>query len=153
DIGIAMGITGTEVSKQAAGMILADDNFATIVKAVEMGRGIYDNLMKYLRFQLMSLLGFIILFVGTSIFNIMSGIPLQPLQVLWVNFAISIPLAIALGMDVETPGLMTRPPRKSSEQIMDLPKAIIYTIIGLVMAGGSILAAAWALGGGRVIRP
>jgi magnesium-transporting ATPase (P-type) len=147
DIGIAMGITGSEVSKQAAGMILADDNFATIVKAVEMGRGIYDNLMKYLRFQLMSLLAFIILFVGTSLLNIMGGISLQPLQVLWVNFAISIPLAIALGLDVETPGLMTRPPRKSDEQIMDLRKAMVYTIIGLVMAGGSILAAGWALGG------
>jgi Ca2+-transporting ATPase len=147
DIGIAMGITGTEVSKQAAGMILSDDNFATIVKAVEMGRGIYDNLMKYLRFQLMSLLSFVVLFVGSSIFNIMGGIPLTPLQVLWVNFAIAVPLAIALGLDIATPGLMARPPRKSDEQIMDLRKAIQYTIIGVVAAGGSILAAVWALQG------
>jgi Ca2+-transporting ATPase len=147
DIGIAMGITGTEVSKQAAGMILADDNFATIVKAVEMGRGIYDNLMKYLRFQLMNLLSFIILFVGSSIFNIMSGIPLQPLQVLWVNFGLCVPLAIALGLDIPTPGLMNRPPRKSDEQIMDLRKAIQYTIIGLVVAVSSILAGTWALQG------
>jgi Ca2+-transporting ATPase len=147
DIGIAMGITGTEVSKQAAGMILADDNFATIVKAVELGRGIYDNLMKYLRFQLMQLLGFIILFVGTSVLNIMGGQPLTPLQILWVNFAIAVPLAIALGMDVQTPGLMTRPPRPSNEQVLDTRKAIVYTIVGLVMAGVSVLAAEWALGG------
>jgi Ca2+-transporting ATPase len=147
DIGIAMGVTGTEVSKQAAGMILTDDNFATIVKAVELGRGIYDNLMKYLRFQLMSLLSFIILFVGASLLDIMGGAPLTPLQILWVNFAVAIPLAIALGLDAQTPGLMTRPPRPSNEQILDRGKAIAYTIVGLVMAGASILAAEWALGG------
>jgi Ca2+-transporting ATPase len=146
DIGIAMGITGTEVSKQAAGMILADDNFATIIKAVELGRGIYDNLMKYLRFQLMNLLAFIILFVGTSLLNIMGGVPLTPLQILWVNFAVALPLAIALGLDVQTPGLMTRPPRPSNEQVLDTRKTIEYSIVGLVTAAFSVLAAQWATG-------
>jgi Ca2+-transporting ATPase len=77
----------------------------------------------------------------------MGGIPLQPLQVLWVNFGLCVPLAIALGLDIPTPGLMNRPPRKSNEQIMDLRKAIQYTIIGLVVAVSSILAGAWALEG------
>src|SRR5205814_9904070 len=75
DIGIAMGITGTEVSKEAAVMILTDDNFATIVKAVELGRGLYDNLTRYIRFQLGALAGFIFTFLGASIFNIAGGVP------------------------------------------------------------------------------
>ena len=86
DIGIAMGITGTEVSKEAAAMILTDDNFATIVKAVELGRGLYDNLVKYIRFQMGVLAGMIVTFLGASILNIASGIPFLPMQTLWVNF-------------------------------------------------------------------
>ena len=70
DIGIAMGITGTEVSKEAAAMILTDDDFSTIVKAVEIGRGLYDNLKKYIRFQMGVLIGFIVTFLGASIFNV-----------------------------------------------------------------------------------
>src|SRR3954451_17450347 len=75
DIGIAMGITGTEVSKEAAVMILTDDNFSTIIKAVEIGRALYDNLKKYIRFQIGVLLGFIVTFLGASIFDIAGGIP------------------------------------------------------------------------------
>ena len=86
DIGIAMGITGTEVSKEAAAMILTDDDFSTIVKAVRIGRGLYDNLKKYIQFQMAALIGFIALFLGASIFNVASGVPFVPLQTLWVNF-------------------------------------------------------------------
>ena len=75
DIGIAMGITGTEVSKEAAAMILTDDNFATIVKAVELGRGLYDNLVKYIRFQMGVLAGMIVTFLGASILNIVERHP------------------------------------------------------------------------------
>src|SRR5246500_3089780 len=70
DIGIAMGITGTEVTKEAAVMVLTDDNFSTIVKAVELGRGLYDNLARYVRFQIGGLFGYIITFLGASIFNL-----------------------------------------------------------------------------------
>src|SRR6516164_8550427 len=77
DIGVAMGITGTEVSKEAAVMILTDDNFATIVNAVEQGRAIYDNLMKYIRFQMGCLFGFIVSFLGASVFNILQGQPIS----------------------------------------------------------------------------
>jgi Ca2+-transporting ATPase len=80
DIGVAMGITGTEVSKEAAVMILTDDNFATIVKAVELGRALYDNLLRYIRFQMTCLFGFIGTFLGASIFNILGGIPFLPLR-------------------------------------------------------------------------
>ena len=75
DIGVAMGITGTEVSKEAAVMILTDDNFATIVKAVELGRALYDNLLRYIRYQMAGLFGFIVTFLGASLFFIAQGIP------------------------------------------------------------------------------
>ena len=104
DIGVAMGITGTEVTKEAADMILTDDNFATIVAAVEGGRGIYDNLMKYVRVQLVMLGGFILLFVGAGAFNVAAGAPLTPLQIIWVNFAVDVVLAIGLGFDAPAPG-------------------------------------------------
>ena len=88
DIGVAMGITGTDVSKEAAVMILTDDNFATIVKAVELGRALYDSLVKYIKFQMARLFGFILVFLGAALFNIVSGVPFLPLQTLWINFTI-----------------------------------------------------------------
>ena len=99
DIGVAMGITGTEVSKEAAVMILTDDNFATIVGAVAYGRALYDNLLKYLRFQMSTLVAYIAIFIGAGIVGIADGAPLNPLQILWLNMVVDIPLAIALGFD------------------------------------------------------
>ena len=119
DIGVAMGITGTEVTKEAGDMILTDDNFATVVAAVEGGRAIYDNLMKYVRFQMITLGGFILLFLGAGIFDVASGIPLTPLQILWVNFAIDVLLAIGLGFDAAAPGLMRRRPRDANAPVID----------------------------------
>src|SRR3954452_7110145 len=97
DIGVAMGITGTEVSKEAAVMILTDDNFATIVGAVSYGRTLYDNLLKYLRFQMSTLVAYIAIFVVAGVLNIAAGSPLNPMQILWLNMVVDIPLAIALG--------------------------------------------------------
>ncbi len=114
DIGVAMGITGTEVTKEAADMILTDDNFSTIVAAVEGGRGIYDNLMKYVRIQLIQLGAFILLFVLAGLFDVAGGAPLNPLQILWINFAIDVLLAIGLGFDAAAPGLMRRRPRDAT---------------------------------------
>ena len=111
DIGVAMGITGTEVSKEAAVMILTDDNFATIVGAVSYGRTLYDNLLKYLRFQMSTLVAYIAIFIGAGIIGIANGAPLNPLQILWLNMVVDIPLAIALGFDQPARGLMARPPR------------------------------------------
>ena len=102
DIGVAMGITGTEVSKEAAVMILTDDNFATIVNAVDYGRNLYDNLLKYLRFQMSTLVAYIAIFIGAGIFAIAGGVPLTPLQILWINMVIDIPIAVALGFDEPT---------------------------------------------------
>ena len=99
DIGVAMGITGTEVSKEAAVMILTDDNFATIVSAVSYGRALYDNLVKYLRFQMSTLVAYIAIFLTAGVLDIAGGVPLNPLQILWLNMVVDIPIAIALGFD------------------------------------------------------
>jgi Ca2+-transporting ATPase len=144
DIGIAMGITGTEVSKEAATMILTDDNFATIVRAVELGRGLYDNLTKYIRFQMGVLVGFIVTFLGASIFNVVGGVPFVPLQTLYVNFTTQVLEAIGLGYGRPAEGLMKRKPRPSDEQILPRPLLIWVAIAGIVMGGATLGLIAWA---------
>jgi Ca2+-transporting ATPase len=143
DIGVAMGITGTEVTKEAGDMILTDDNFATIVSAVEGGRGIYDNLMKYVRVQLVMLGGFILTFLGAGIFDIAGGTPLTPLQILWINFAVDVLLAIGLGFDAPVPGLMDRAPRDANAPIVDRALGIRLGIASLVMAALALAVVAW----------
>jgi P-type Ca2+ transporter type 2C len=144
DIGIAMGITGTEVSKEAATMILTDDNFATIVKAVELGRGLYDNLTKYIRFQMGCLVGFIVTFLGASIFNVVGGVPFVPLQTLYVNFTTQVFEAIGLGYGKPAEGLMKRKPRASGEAILPRDLLIWVVIAGIVMGGSVLALIAWA---------
>jgi Ca2+-transporting ATPase len=139
DIGVAMGITGTEVSKEAAVMILTDDNFATIVGAVEYGRGLYDNLVKYLRFQMEVLIAFIVCFLLAAFFNIASGQPFNPLQVLWINFAIQVPIAMALGFDRPLPGLMDRKPRPPTAPIFTAGVWVRLALIGIIAAVGTLL--------------
>jgi Ca2+-transporting ATPase len=143
DIGVAMGITGTEVTKEAGDMILTDDNFATIVGAVEGGRGIYDNLMKYVRIQLIELGAFILLFVGAGIFDVAGGAPLTPLQILWINFAIDVLLAVGLGFDAAVPGLMRRLPRDAAAAIVDRGVAIRLGAAAILMAGLALGIVAW----------
>jgi Ca2+-transporting ATPase len=128
DIGIAMG-TGTEVAKNAGRMILTDDNFATIITAVQQGRKLYDNLTKYVRFILITLVAFVATFLAASILNVAAGEPFTPVQILWINFLIDTPLGIALGFDAETPGIMTRRPRPKSASI--LTRGVIVTAIGV----------------------
>src|SRR5207244_2625614 len=118
DIGIAMGITGTEVSKEAAAMILTDDDFSTIVKAVGIGRALYDNLKKYIKFQMAALIGFIVTFLGASIFNVVSGVPFVPLQTLWVNFTTQVFQSIGIGYGEHAPDLMEQKPRPEKEPIL-----------------------------------
>jgi Ca2+-transporting ATPase len=144
DIGIAMGITGTEVSKEAAAMILTDDNFATIVKAVELGRRLYDNLVKYIRFQMGALAGMIVTFLGASILNIASGIPFLPLQTLWVNFTTQVFQSIGLGYGEGGEGLMKRRPRKPERPILRRRDTRWFVVAGLVMAVATLAVAAGA---------
>jgi P-type Ca2+ transporter type 2C len=134
DIGVAMGITGTEVSKDAAVMILTDDNFATIVRAVEYGRGIYDNLVKYIRFQMGALVAFIVCFLGAAFFSILGGIPFGPVVILWINFLVQVPIAIALGFDKYSTQLMKRKPRPLSQPVLSKGQWLHLVFIGLYMA-------------------
>ena len=140
DIGVAMGITGTEVSKEAAVMILTDDNFATIVGAVSYGRTLYDNLLKYLRFQMSTLVAYIAIFIVAGILNIAAGSPLNPLQILWLNMVVDIPIAIALGFDRATAGLMERPPRPVEAPVLSRANWVRLCIQGAVMTVGALVA-------------
>jgi Ca2+-transporting ATPase len=138
DIGVAMGITGTEVSKGAAVMILTDDNFATIVKAVEYGRAIYDNLAKYIRFQMGMLAAFIITYLGAAYFGILGGVPFTALVVLFINFLIQVPIAVALGFDNPSPGLMERKPRPLTQPVLSRSQWIRLIFMGLLVASGTL---------------
>jgi len=144
DIGIAMGITGTEVSKEAAAMILTDDNFATIVKAIELGRKLYDNLVKYVRFQMGALAGMILTFLGASVLNIVSGIPLLPMQTLWVNFTTQVFQSIGLGYGAGGDDVMERRPRKPAQPLLRGSDTRWFIVAGCVMAATTLGVAAWA---------
>ena len=138
DIGIAMGITGTEVTKEAAVMILTDDNFSTIIKAVELGRGLYDNLARYIRFQIGGLFGYIATFLGAAIFNIARGIPLLPLQTLWVSFTMLSIQSVGLGYSKPAAGLMERPPLPPARPILTRALLAWLALAGLLMAIGTL---------------
>ncbi len=138
DIGVAMGITGTEVSKGAAVMILTDDNFATIVKAVEYGRAIYENLSNFIRFQMAALVGFIASYLGAAFFVIAGGVPFTPFVVLWINFLVQVPVAIALGFDTPPEGLMEHKPRPLSQPVLSRAQWVRITFLGLLMAIGTL---------------
>ncbi len=144
DIGIAMGITGTEVSKEAAVMILPDDNFATIVKAVELGRGLYDNLTRYIRFQMGCLFGFIVTFLGSSILYILGGVPFLPLQTLWINFTTLLFQAIGLGYGQPSEGLMQRQPRSPDTPILTRGLLIWLVTAGAIIGAGTLGVIAWS---------
>jgi Ca2+-transporting ATPase len=144
DIGIAMG-TGTEVTKEAAVMILTDDNFSTIVKAVELGRGLYDNLARYIRYQFSGLFGYIITFLSASIFNIAGGEPLLPLQTLWVSFTTLSIQAIGLGYSKPATGLMDRPPIPPGRPILTRGLIGWLAFTGLLMAVGTLGVTGWAI--------
>ncbi len=129
DLGIAMGITGTDVAKEASGMILADDNFATIVRAVEEGRRIYDNIQKYLAYLLSGNIGEVLVILSSILLGL--PLPLIAIQILWINLVTDGLPALALGVDPIEPGVMQRPPRKSSENIFSgiAPYIYIYPVL------------------------
>ena len=143
DIGIAMGITGTEVAKEAAKMILADDNFATIVAAVREGRGIYDNIRKFLRYLLSSNMGEVLtVFFGAvlaGVIGLTGGgealvLPLLATQILWINLVTDSGPALAMGVDPETGDVMGRKPRKLTDRVIDARMWVGVVEVGLVMA-------------------
>lgn len=146
DIGVAMGITGTEVTKEAATMVLTDDNFATIVRAVERGRTIYDNIVKFVRFQLSTTLGFAAVFLLASLLDIASRKPFTAIAILWVNIIMDGPPAMALGVDRAAPGVMNRAPRPADEPILTRRRWSAIALAAVVMAVGTLAVFVWAPG-------
>ena len=143
DIGVAMGITGTDVSKEAAHMILLDDNFATIVKAVGEGRKIYDNIRKFIRYLLTTNSGeiwtlFLAPLVGLPI-------PLLPIHILWINLVTDGPPALALSVEPAEGDVMSRPPRHPKESIFAYGLGAHAIWVGILMAGIVLFVQAWAI--------
>jgi Ca2+-transporting ATPase len=148
DIGIAMGVTGTEVTRQAGKMILADDNFATIVEAVREGRGIFDNIRKFLRYLLSSNMGEVLtVFLGVVLAGAigLTGsdeavvLPLLATQILWINLITDSGPALAMGIDPQTDDVMARPPRPPGARVIDARMWAGVVWIGLVMAAATLL--------------
>jgi Ca2+-transporting ATPase len=149
DIGVAMGITGTDVSKEAADMVLADDNFATIVAAVEEGRAIFANIRKFLRYLLSSNIGEVMtMFFGVVLQGPLGlshdgggmRLPLMATQLLWINLVTDGAPALALGVDPPEPGLMDRPPRRKSENVITGSMWAGIFFVGAIMAAVTLLA-------------
>ena len=137
DVGVAMGIKGTEVTKDAADIVLADDNFSTIVAAVEEGRKVYDNLKKTILFILPTNGAESFLIIASILFGTM--IPLTPVQILWVNMVTSVTISLALAFEPAEPGIMDKPPRSAAEPI--LTRYFLWRILFVsVMIGGITLA-------------
>ncbi len=146
DIGVAMGITGTDVSKEAADMILTDDNFASIVAAVEEGRSIFENIRKYLIFLLSGNMATVFAMVSALI--LMLPLPLTAVQILFINFIMDGLIAIALGVEPPEPGIMRRKPRNTNENILN--KRVVFGIssIGIWIAIVTMCTFLWALNNG-----
>jgi magnesium-transporting ATPase (P-type) len=159
DIGVAMGITGTEVSKEAAKMILADDDFATIVAAIREGRGIFSNIRKFLRYLLSSNAGEVLtMLLGVVAAGALGldgaggtvAVPLLATQILWINLLTDTAPALAMGVDPPPDDVMARPPRRPDDRVIDAPMALHVVFIGLVMAVVALLALDIGLPGGLV---
>jgi Ca2+-transporting ATPase len=159
DIGIAMGIAGTDVSKEAADMVLADDNFATIVAAVEEGRAIFANIRKFLRYLLSSNVGevmtmfFGVLLAGPIGLDVEGGsvvLPLLATQILWINLVTDGPPALALGVDPADDGLMLQPPRPAGEGVITARMWRGILFVGVIMAAGTLFVLDASMPGGLV---
>ncbi|SJM93683.1 Calcium-transporting ATPase (fragment) [Crenothrix polyspora] len=137
DIGIAMGITGTDVAKEAATMILTDDNFATIVKAIEQGRCIYENMIKFIRFQLSTNIGAILTVASAPLLGM--PVPFTAVQLLWINIIMDGPPAMSLGVDPGRTDSMTEAPRNPDTRILSLRRFGNLFTYGLTMAVGTLM--------------
>jgi Ca2+-transporting ATPase len=144
DIGIAMGITGTDVSKEASDMVLLDDNFATIVAATEEGRVVYSNIRRFVKYILGSNIGEVLTIAASPILIPMGGVPLTPLQILWMNLVTDGFPALALAVEPPAPDVMNRPPNSPHESIFARGLGAYMVRIGIIFAVISIALMQWA---------
>ncbi len=136
DIGIAMGITGTEVTKEAAAMVLVDDNFASIVGAVKEGRTIYENIVKFVRFQLSTSVGAILTVFGAQLLGL--PMPFTAIHILWIALIMDGPPAVMLGLEPSRSGIMSEPPRRRDARILTLSRFGRLLAYGVTMAAGTL---------------
>lgn len=141
DIGIAMGITGTDVSKDAADMLLTDDNFASIEAAVEEGRNVFDNLAKFIVWTLPTNAGEALILISAIALG--TALPLEPVQLLWINMATSVLLGLMLVFEPKESDLMERPPRKPQQPILTTPLILRTGLVALLMLAGAFTAFLW----------
>jgi len=141
DIGVAMGITGTDVTKEVSDMVITDDNFASIVAAVEEGRGVYANIKKFVHYLLSCNAGEILVMFVSSLIG--WPIPLIPVQILWINLVTDGLPALALGVDLVDKDIMQKPPRKPNEKVINVRRAITMLAQGSFIAFCSLLAFAY----------
>lgn len=143
DIGVAMGITGTEVAKEAADMVLTDDNFATIEAAVEEGRGVLDNLIKFISFILPTNMGEGLIIIVAIVMG--EVLPVLPVQALWINMTASVFLGLTLAFEPREPGLMSRPPRRRAAPILTGELIFRIFLVGFMLMAGALGLFEWAL--------
>lgn len=146
DIGIAMGITGTDVSKEASDMVLLDDNFATIVAAVEEGRVVYTNIRRFIKYILGSNIGEVITIALSPLLLATGGVPLSPLQILWMNLVTDGLPALALAVEPAEPNVMNRPPNDPGESIFARGLGWYMVRVGIVLAVISVSLMVWSYG-------
>lgn len=148
DIGIAMGRSGSDVTREAAAMVLTDDNFVSIVQAVEEGRTIYDNIIKFVRFQLSTNIGAILTVFTAPLLGL--PLPFSPIQILWINIIMDGPPAMALGVDPPRPELMNEPPRETEGRILTFRRLGNLAAYGATMAVGTLGVLYWGITTGPI---
>jgi P-type Ca2+ transporter type 2C len=144
NIGIAMGITGTDVSKEASDMVLLDDNFATIVAATEEGRVVYTNIRRFIKYILGSNIGEVLTIAASPLLLATNGVPLTPLQILWMNLVTDGLPALALAVEPAEPNVMKRPPNDPSESIFARGLGTYMIRIGIILAIIAISLMVWS---------
>ncbi|MEE9194835.1 MAG: HAD-IC family P-type ATPase, partial [Alphaproteobacteria bacterium] len=146
DIGVAMGITGTDVAKEAADMVLTDDNFASIEAAIEEGRGVFDNIVKFITWTLPTNIGEGLVIMAAVFAGV--TLPILPVQILWINMTTAVLLGLMLAFEPKEQGIMSRPPRDPWSPILTRPLVFRICLVGLLLLAGSFALFEWALSSG-----
>lgn len=151
-VGVAMG-SGSEVSKQAAKMVLTDDNFSTLVTAIALGRGVYSKIVSYIGYQMSQLFALVLMFLLATAFNVNQGVAMLPLQVLFLNFVVAILPVIIITTDPPDPDAMHAPPRPTDARIFDRSRGIRWILLGLILGSAALLVVAYGPGDASVGAP
>ena len=147
NIGIAMGITGTDVAKETADMVLTDDNFASIEAAIEEGRGVYDNLIKFITWTLPTNFGEGLMILVAVVAGV--TLPILPVQILWINMTTAVLLGLSLAFEPKEPGIMNHPPRPPEQPVLTQRLLVKIILVSVILCAGAFGLFEWALQSGR----